>query len=115
MSNLLRVLIIDNDLLVGAVVQMLLAAVASLDIIGISPKNPTDLVKHIDHHQPNVIIVEETSRFVVPVKLYQLFRETPHLRIIVVSANNDMVQIYGKQEILVTDPAQFINIVLNNK
>ncbi len=110
---MLRVLIIDNDLLVGAVVQMLLAAVASLDIIGISPHAPSDLVQHIDQYQPNVIIVEETSRFVVPIKLYQLFRETPHLRIIVVSANSDMVQIYGKQEILVTDPAQFVNIVLN--
>lgn len=108
---MLRVLIIENNLLVGAVVQVLLANVVGLELTGASPQSSLDMIKTIDQVKPNVVILDESSRFVIPLKLLILFRLTYQMRVIIVSANSDVVRIYGKQDILVTDSTQFVDIV----
>jgi len=109
--NLQRVLIIENNLLLGAGIQNLLAGTANLDVIGISSRKWPDLVQEIERLQPEVIVLDEASHRASLTKLLPLLKEFPQLRLVVVSANDNRIHIYGKQEILITVATQLINII----
>lgn len=106
-----RVLILENQLLVGAGIQVLLGGEADLDVIGISLLHPEELAQLINKAEPDVIVLDEVSHLARLTALLPLLNDFPKLRIVVVSAQDDLVRIYMKQEVLVTHASQLINII----
>ncbi len=92
------VLIIENQMLLGAGVQILLAGEADLEVIGISPSSQERLAQEVSRLRPDVIVLDETSRLAGPTKLLSLLKDSPKLRIVVISANHNLVRIYNKRE-----------------
>ena len=91
----------------------MLAGEISLEVIGSSPRNQEELEHEISRSQPDVIVLDEASHLACPTTLLFLLIEFPNLRIVVVSANHDLVHIYQKQEVLVTGSTQLANIICN--
>ena len=106
-----RVLIIDNQLLVGGGIQSLLINEGDMEVTGFSPHLPEELDQTISRFQPDVVVLDEASRQAYLFKLLALLVEFPKLRIVLVSANDDLVRIYGKQEVQVAGISQLINII----
>ncbi len=106
-----RVLVVGHQLLLGAGVHDLLSDEAGLDIIGVSPGDPLELACTIKRYQPDVVILDESSRLGAPAGLLASLAGCPALRMVVVSANDNRVRVYGKQEVLVTQVADLVDII----
>jgi len=106
-----RVLILDNQLLVGAGIQLLLSGEADLEIIGLPSLNCEDLAQLINKLEPDVIVLDEINHLTHLAGLLALLNNFSRLRIVVVRVQDDLIQIYDKQEVLVTRSGQLSNII----
>ncbi len=109
-----RVLVVENKLLLGAGLEMLLQQNDNLEVIGISPGNEEELIREIRYFNPSVIIIDETTYLTHTLRLLALLRKFHELRLVIVSANDNLIHIYHKHNLLLTKPADLINIVLQN-
>lgn len=110
-----RVLIIENQLLLGAGLQELLSDQTDFDVIGISPNSQDDLVREIRQIQPNVAFLNEDSHLTDANNLLAFLEDLPELRVIVVSANHDVAYIYNKQEIRLYHHTDLFGIIREDK
>ena len=106
-----RVLIVENQRLLGAGLQALLTENSDLDIIGVSPSNQIELVRKIRQLQPDVVFLSEGSRLTNAVDLLALLEDYPRLRVVVISANDHLVRIYDQQQVLIKPANQLLNII----
>ena len=106
-----RVLIVEKQLLLGAVVQGLLSKVADLEVVGVSPSDQASLVQEIERLQPNIVILGDPSHLCEPAHLPAHLRGYPKLRVVVVSANDNQVRIYGKQQVLITRVVDLVHSI----
>jgi chemotaxis response regulator CheB len=109
-----RVLVVENQLLLGAGLQSLLADKADLDVIGISPGDGEELVREIRRIQPDVILLNADSHLADPVELLALLSHDPGLRVLAFNANNHLVRIHTKQgalEVLVERTPQLVHLI----
>ena len=106
-----RVLIIENQMLLGAGVQTLLAGEADLDVIGISPFNQEGLAQEINRLRPDVIVLDDTSRLADSTKLLSLLKDSSKVRIVVISANHDLVRIFNKRETQLCRASDLFDII----
>lgn len=106
-----RVLIVENQLLLGAGVQSLLTGEADLDVIGISPVNQAELVQEIRRFRPDVVVIDKVTHLADANKLVAFLKNHPKLRVVVVSANDNLVCVYNKQQVLVSQATDLINLI----
>ena len=109
-----RVLIVENQLLLGAALQDLLTGEAELDVVGISPRDQVELVREIRRIRPDVVLLDENSCLTKPAKLLAFLEDYPRLRLLLVNADDHLVRIYSKQEILVEHVPQLVNIICHS-
>ena len=109
-----RVLIVENQLLLGAALQDLLTGEAELDVVGISPRDQVELVREIRRIRPDVVLLDENSCLTKPAKLLAFLENYPRLRLLLVNADDHLVRIYSKQEILVEHVPQLVNIICHS-
>ena len=110
-TNLRRVLIVENSLLLGAGVQSLLAGQADLDVIGISPKDQAELIQEIERFRPEVVVLDEVTPLADTARVLTFLEVCPELRVVVLSANSNLVRLYHKQRILVTQASDLITVL----
>ena len=108
---MLRILIVENQLLLGAGLQRLLSDMTDLDVIGVSPRNQLELVQEIRQLQPDIIFLDKDSRLTDAIELLSFLENLPKLRLIVLSASDYQAQIYNKQEIQLCWATDLIGII----
>ncbi len=106
-----RVLIVENQLLLGAGVQSLLTGEADLEVIGISPVNQAELVQEIRRFRPDVVVIDKVTHLADANKLVAFLKTHPKLRVVVVSASDNMVCVYNKQQVLVSQATDLIHLI----
>ncbi len=106
-----RVLVVENESLLGAGIESLLTRETDLDLVGIASGNEADLIKIIEHSQPQVIILDEATYMTNSIRLLDLFRNYSELRLVLVNANDNLVHIYEKRKLLVSQAADLADIV----
>jgi DNA-binding NarL/FixJ family response regulator len=106
-----RILILDHLMLVGAGIQTFLTGEADLDVIGISPDNQESLAQEVNRLRPDVIILDEASRLAGPIKLMFLLKDMPKLRIVLISANDNRVRIFRKEETQLCQATDIFGII----
>lgn len=94
-----KVLVIDNNQLLSACIKSLLANEAELHVITISPENEAALIHKIWHLKPDVVILDEDSPLTSPMRLLSRLENYPKLRLIIVNAYNNWVQVYDTQSL----------------
>ena len=89
----------------------MLTAETDLDIIGISPSDQLELVQEIRRIRPDVVMLDGDSGLTDPAELLTFLEDSPKLRLLVVSANDHLVRIYNKEEVLAAQASQLVDII----
>ena len=92
-----RVLVVENESLLGAGIERLLAGETGLNVGGATPPNETTLIDTIKQLQPDVIILDEASLLTIPIRVVNNLLDYPGLWVVMVSVNDNRVQIYHKK------------------
>ena len=95
---MLRVLVVENEQLLGAGLLNLLSNEADLDVIGISPHNELELVQEIRRLQPDIVFLNKDSGLTDAIDLLSFLENLSELRVVVVNASNYLARIYSKRE-----------------
>ena len=106
-----RVLIVENQTLLGAGVHSLLGDETGLEIRGISPHDQTELIQDVRCFQPDIVIMDKVSHLIAPLNLMAALENHSQLQVIVVSADDNQVCIYDKRQLLVRQAADFLDMI----
>lgn len=106
-----RVLVATREMLLGSGIESLLVHQKELDLVGLTPGSKTDLLKKISRLKPEVVILDEGTYLVSARDLLALLTEWPEIRLVVVSASENRVQIYNKRQILVTQSTDLVEMM----
>lgn len=110
-----RVLVIENDLLLGASIESLLVQEPTLEVIGFSPRNKKDLIDKILLLQPAVVILDEATHSNHSIWLLAMLKKHQDLRLIIVNADKNFIQVYHKQNVFLTQGSDLIKFCLKTK
>ena len=113
MSNVPRVLIVQNELLLGAGLQALLAHETDLEVIGISPHDQAELAQDIRQIRPDIVFLDEDSYLVDAGELLILLQDLPKLRVMVINTNDNLLHIYDVQQVMILSTTQLINLIMS--
>jgi chemotaxis response regulator CheB len=106
-----QILVVENHLLLGAGLENLLSRKTKFEVVGISPRNEEELVKKIKELRPATIILDEATYQTHSNRLLTYLRSFQELQLVVVSTHNNTVQIYHKQNFLLTQVNDFIEVL----
>ncbi len=106
-----RVLIVEHNSLLGAGMESLLNNASDLYSAGVTPNSKDELIQSISEFQPDVVILDKTSSLINSVGLSVLLKNHPKLRVVAVSANDNLLHIYNKQQVLIMQAADLVNII----
>lgn len=109
-----RVLVIDNRSIMGAGVETLLSNAGHLQVIGTTPQDETDLVSDVWQFSPDVIILSNQSQLVDPVRLMILLKNYRSYRLIVVSENDNTMEVYEKRQVTARQRSDLATAVIRN-
>jgi chemotaxis response regulator CheB len=110
-----RILIVDNESLLGAGVERLLSAEASFSVVGAILPDGVTLLEIVKSLRPDIVILDETYLLTLSLRVLAEFLDIPHLRVITVNANDDRVQMYYKQQSQITQGADLIHFIQGHK
>jgi len=105
-----RVLIVENESLLGAGIEHLLAHEPDLNVVGIARADEAVLLEEIKLSQPDIVILDRATCLTNAMKLLAHLQDCPKLRVIVVSANDNVVQIFDKQQVLVNQTTDLASL-----
>lgn len=100
-----RVLVIGNQGILGAGIEKLLAGDQALEVIGVAGVNEQTLVQKIWQLQPDTIILTLEPEVISPSRLLELLQDYGRLRIILTSADSNVIDIYDRQQIVANNPS----------
>lgn len=98
-TGIQRVLVIDNRTIMGAGVETLLSNSTKLQVIGTTPQNEDDVVRDVWLYSPDVIILSQKTQLTDPVRLLTLLNNYRSFRLIVVSEDDNTMEIYEKRHV----------------
>jgi hypothetical protein len=104
-----RVLVVENQRLLGAGIEILLSREAGLQVIGVTPEDEVALRQAISRSQPDVVVLDGATTD--SARLWALFQDYPELRVVVVSADDGLVRTYEKRQVIVTRAADLAVLV----
>ncbi len=95
-----RILITDNQELLGAGLEKLLSNDKSLEVCGVPTQDETALIGEIWRLQPDTVILTIEAAVTSPARLLMLLQDYGRLRIILVSVDSNLLEIYDRQEVI---------------
>ena len=105
-----HVLVVET-LLMGQLIRNRLSQWGGLDVIGVTPRNEADLIEAVGHARPDVLILDKTAGITDFECLTCLLKEFHKLMVIVVSAEDNVAQIYGKRQRPITQGSDLAAII----
>jgi DNA-binding NarL/FixJ family response regulator len=105
--------VVQNQILMGAGVQNLLGGEADLEVVGISPCDQVELAGEIRRLRPDSVILDRDSQWLNPTQLLATLQDCPELRLVVVSAVDNLVCIYDKRQLLTSRARDLVGIIRN--
>ena len=68
----------------------------------------------IENFRPNVIVLDETSSFGELNRIFEMLKDCPELRVIVINLRNNQVSVYNKREISITQSNDLVYAIKQN-
>lgn len=109
------VLIIGYELLLSAGVERLISVETRLCVLGIASLGGANLLDIVKHLQPDTVILDKTYFVTLSLKYLVELLDYPQVRVIAVSANDDQVQMYYKQQIRIICMAELAHFIRAGK
>lgn len=110
-EDIQRVLIVENESLLGAALEHLLTGIAEFQVVGIKAPDEETLIEAIKHIQADVLIFDEADLLKAPPRFWAEILNYPYSRAVVINANNNHIQVYHKQEVVITQTVDLINLI----
>ncbi len=104
-----RVLVIENQRLLGAGIENLLRREAGLHVVGVTQDNQGALLQAIGCSRANVVVLDKSM--IDPTRLIALLEHHPGLRVVSVSADNGLVRTYEAQQVIVTQVSELVALI----
>ena len=106
-----RVLIVENNSVLGAALESALTREAELTLSGIVPNSQGELLAEIGALQPDVIIMHQNYVLANQVELRTLLDVNPHLCLIVLSENESTAHIYTRWESQIRRTTDLVEVI----
>lgn len=104
-----RVLVVDNQGIMGAGLVNLISGDPTFDVLGVTNTNEEILVQEIWQIQPDIIILILESEGISPCRLLDLLEGYGRLRIILVSVDNNDIGVYDRQHTITQNQDSLIS------
>lgn len=111
LTTLKRVLVVDNHSILGASVEKLLSNSKQLQIAGIIPQSELALIEDIWRFMPDVIVLSGRSQLTNPARLLSSLKNYRSFRLIVISENDNTIEVYEKRQITVKEQNDLMEMV----
>lgn len=106
-----RVLLIESGHFIGGVIHSLFVDHEQLTVSEAAPKSVRELLKAIEEHQPEIIVLDDTVRMDYLNQLLRYMQSSSGIRVVVVKTNCNQVDIYEKQKVNVNQTEDFFAIL----
>jgi len=106
-----RILILRNTLLLNAGIQSLLSERESLKVVGKEVESRSELLKHIENEQPDVIIVDEDILVAHLAAMLKFLQNYPKTRTIIMSLEESRIRIYDTMQIELDGIEDFLAVL----
>jgi hypothetical protein len=102
------VLLVESGQFIGGVIGNLFSRFAAdLKLVEIFPANGAELISAVKTHQPQVVVLDDTLNERFLAQLLHFMQTSEALRVLVVNANSNKVSVYQKQQIPLSETADF--------
>ena len=108
-NKMRRVLVIENQRLLGAGIENLLRREADLQVIGLMLEDETALLHAIDCSGADVVVLDEATTD--SAELFALLACHPKLRVLLVSADDGLVGTYETRQVMVTQATELVALI----
>lgn len=106
-----RVLLVESGQFLGGVISSLFAQHEHLNLIEAFPANSTELLQAVKDHEPQIVVLDDTLNKKYLTQLLRYMRASEGLRIVVVGADSNHVEVYQKQQVPVRRTADFFALL----
>ncbi len=106
-----RVLIIGNNLLMGASLESLLSQDKYLEVSGIACTNQINLLQEVEQFHPDAVVLTDFCNPVKMIGLVDLLKLKNNLRIVGVSLESNLVVVFDQQPHQITEITDFLKII----
>ena len=109
--SLERVLVFGDGLLLDSGIVNLLSREADLEIVEMASDDTAALLRQIELFQPTVVVLDELTYLADRTKLLAFLENDPEIRVVMVSADSNLMSIYQGRQVAITQATDFVNIV----
>jgi hypothetical protein len=110
--NIPCVLAITKDSVLGFALKNLIdASEVGLAVYESQAQTLAELVQEINDSQADVILLEKSNSFTREAILTKLLMLYPRLLVVIVNEENNWLNIYRREDILMTSPADLMNVI----
>ena len=107
-----KIVLWGREDLLSSSVELFLTAQKGWAVVSISnEENFEALILAVDKVHPDVVIIQQGDRSSNSYPLMKLIQDHPGLRVITVSLNNNLMEVYSKQDVLVKSASDLISMV----
>lgn len=106
-----KVLLIESGQFIGGVIRSLFARQEQLIVIEASPTNTRELMKMVEKHRPEIIVLDDTVRVDYLTHLLRFMQASEDIRVVVLNTNSNRLDVYQKQKINVNQSADFFAVL----
>ena len=104
-------LIIENDSPLNFALDMLLVPSSEINVVKSNAVDLQGVVDEISNLKSQVVIIEDSATLTRENSLANLLMSNPELKIIVVLKDSNYVHIFRKDEILIQNASEFLEII----
>ena len=105
------ILVCARQMLLAAALEDLLAQLGGLEVVEIVDDNEAVLQEAIERIKPDIVILCQSTHHTNPTRVIRLLMQYSQLHVITVSAVDNLLHIYGKQEIMIQKTSDLISAI----
>jgi len=105
-----HVLVVEDELL-GELMGNLLGKVQNLNVAGFAPRDEAALIEEIERTRPAVVVLSAATKLTDPGDLLCRTNGELDFRIVAVNRDDNTVQVYDKQQVLITREEDLVEII----
>jgi chemotaxis response regulator CheB len=106
-----RVLLVESGHFLGGVIGSLFSNYEHLSLIEASPANGNELVKAVKELEPQIVVIDDTLNEKFLSQLLRYMQTVDGLRVVVIGADSNHVEVYQKQQIPLYHTADFFALL----
>jgi len=108
-----RVLLIRCDDLISGGIASLLKRAPDINLLNITINDIPHLINKINEFCPSILVLKSNLKFIAPSSMIDLLSKFPNLRILLIDESKNIIHVYEKQEVQVTQSTDLLGLVRN--